>query len=101
MRCCGTGGQLFKLVPIIHDPIAAGPSFLGVVKDGFAGVVAASSVVIFFIFVLFSAAMALALLHFLCYLFIIPELSLSAAQYITLYSSSNKIMTVKLTVGNN
>jgi len=37
----GAGWQFLKLIPIVDYFIAAGPPFLGVMEDGFAGVVPA------------------------------------------------------------
>lgn len=59
----GTSWKLLELIPVIDDLLAAGPAFLGVVKDGFAGMVMTGGFVVLVVSVLLPAAVSLALLH--------------------------------------
>lgn len=58
-----TSWKLLELIPVIDDLLAAGPAFLGVVKDGFAGMVMTGGFVVLVVSVLLPAAVSLALLH--------------------------------------
>lgn len=56
----GASGKFLELIPIVYDFVAACPAFLEVVENGFSGVVVASSLYVFIIFVVFETSVPFA-----------------------------------------